>query len=163
MHLRFPIWTRTLPALFCMAAGTLFLLFSVRLAADTELLPTHQEPSMSKTTTAVATAYYAAFTGAGPLDDVPMQEDLTFASPRFQLTSAAEFRGALRQLFSRVQSLTINAQLQDADAVLTFYQLDLGGPDGPIPMAERLRVVEGRLAEVELIFDSARLPRPPAE
>ena len=53
-------------------------------------------------------------------------------------------------------------QLAYGEFVLTFYDLDLGAPEGPIPMAEKLRVVDGRIVDVELLFDSRRLPAAPA-
>ena len=109
-------------------------------------------------TKSVADHYYAAFQG-GDLDRVVMADDLKFVSPRFKLDSATAFRGALMGLFARVESLNITSQMYDHDTVLTFYDLDLG-TGGPIPMAEKLKVVEGKLEKVDLLFDSARLSPP---
>ena len=108
----------------------------------------------------VADTYYSAFLGEGTVSDIPMRSDLTFASPRFTLTSAAAFRDALSELFGGVRSLEIESQLHQEGTVLTFYLLDLGAPDGAIPMAERLHIENGEIAAVDLIFDSARLPGP---
>ena len=115
------------------------------------------ETSLAETIS-VADNYYAAFQG-GDLDRVLMADDLKFFSPRFELDSATAFRGALKGLFARVESLNITSQLYDQGTVLTFYDLDLG-TGGPIPMAEKLKVVEGKLARVDLLFDSARLAPP---
>ena len=60
-----------------------------------------------------------------------------------------------------MQRFQIRRQASDGEFVLTFYDLDLGAPDGPIPMAEKLRVVDGAIVDVELLFDSRRLPKPP--
>lgn len=122
--------------------------------------PTSGEPESVTKTLEIATAYYDAFQGRGDFAGVPMASDLRFASPRFQLHTADAFRGALSQLRPRVKSLKIRSQLHEGDVVVTIYDLDLGAPAGPIPMAERLRVEGGRLVEVDLIFDSARLPSP---
>lgn len=107
----------------------------------------------------VADAYYAAFQG-GDVEQVPMAEDLKFVSPRYVLDSAKAFKGALRGLFAQVKSLSISSQMIDDGTVLTFYDLDLGAPGGPIPMAERLQITDGKLISVDLLFDSALLPQP---
>lgn len=111
---------------------------------------------------AVAKAYYGAFRGEVELDAVPMADDLRFTSPRFTLEGAPAFRRALADLLPRVRSLAMRDQLVGRGRVLSLYQLDLGAPDGPIPMAERLGVERGAIAEVELIFDASRLPPAPA-
>ncbi|MCR9259671.1 MAG: hypothetical protein NXH95_08115 [Pseudomonadaceae bacterium] len=117
---------------------------------------------MQHNTTSVANTYYAAFEGTHSVDEVPMHNDLTFVSPRFTLTDADAFRSALTALFKSVKSLHINDQIFQGETVSTFYDLDLGAPGGPISMAERLRVENGALTSVTLIFDSARLPSPPS-
>ena len=109
---------------------------------------------------AIANTYYAAFHSTGSPAAIPMHENLTFSSPRFSLTGATAFKEALSTLFKRVQSLHITQQIHNDNTVLTFYQLDLGIPGGPIPMAERLQIDNGVIKTVELIFDSARLPPP---
>lgn len=109
----------------------------------------------------VATKYYEGIAGDGDFASVPMAEDLTFRGPGRSASSAEGFRGALRGLSIQVRSFKMRRQLSDGEFVLTFYDLDLGAPGGPIPMAEKLRVVDGRLVDVELLFDSRRLPAPP--
>ena len=136
--------------------GVIFLaLISVTTSAQEQSQP--GEANMQQTTQAAAT-YYAAFTGTPSIGDIPLKDDLSFVSPRFQLDSAEAFRDALGDLFERVQSLQIDRQLIEGNTVLTFYHLDLGVPGGPIPMAERLEVEGGKIARVNLLFDSARLP-----
>ncbi len=128
--------------------------------ADNQHTHNPQDTNMSHSATTVANSYYAAFRGEHAVMDIPMREDLTFVSPRFTLTSAAAFRAALSELFQRVKSLEISDQIRDGETVVTFYELDLGTPGGPIPMAERLLILNGELVEVDLIFDSARLTPP---
>ena len=141
------------------------LLLSVsfdRQPADPPQDANQQEIEMSDpSTSAIADLYYNAFTGETSADDIPMHEDLAFSSPRFKLDSAAAFRQALSGLFSRVKGLEITEQAHNGNSVLTFYQLDLGAPIGPIQMAERLSISEGTIADVALLFDSAAMPEPP--
>ena len=108
----------------------------------------------------IADRYYGAFAGRYQFGDVPMADDLHFASPAMQLDGAEAFRGALGGLVQQVKGLEIRHQSVDGDAVLTVYDFDLGLPAGPIPMAERLQCRDGVIAEVELIFDSARMAPP---
>ena len=144
-------------------ATLLFASITVCASASDRTHPTNQGYSMNQSSINVANSYYAAFIGEHPLAELPMADNLTFVSPRFSLNSAASFRGALSELFKRVRSIKISDQFHDDETVLTFYQLDLGVPDGPIPMAERLRIQEGKITKVDLLFDSARLPAPPVD
>ncbi len=110
---------------------------------------------------AVAAMYYEGINGTRDLGSIPMADDLTFAGPGRSAASAEAFRGALAGLSPQVRGFAIRRQLADAEHVMTFYDLDLGAPGGPIPMAERLRIVGGKIVDVELLFDSRRLPSPP--
>ena len=140
------------------AAGCLVVCLTGNASPQEAATNTYEDLTMSQTTTAIASTYYGAFQGEHAVADIPMREDLLFVSPRFTLNSAAAFRGALTGLFQQVKGLEISAQLQEGETVVTFYELDLGAPGGPIPMAERLRVENGALTRIDLIFDSARLP-----
>ena len=130
-------------------------LFSLQqpLVADSEAL-------MKSQSIEVANDYYGAFTGKNSIENVPMADDLRFVSPRMTLDGPEPFKDALRALFTRVNTLEITDKSVEKDVVLTFYNLDLGVPGGPIPMAEKLWIVDGELAEINLLFDSARLPAP---
>ena len=118
--------------------------------------------SAPETPLAVAAKYYEGIAGERDVALVPMADDLTFQGPGRSASNAEDLRQALRGLSPQVRSLTLRQQVADGEFVLTFYDLDLGGPDGPIPMAEKLRVADGRIVEVELLFDSRRLPQPPS-
>ena len=111
---------------------------------------------------AVANAYYAGFHGELAVADLPLAQDVHFHSPIAELEGAAAFRKALAQLLPRVRSLVIRRQLAESGVVISVYDLDLGAPGGPIPMAETLRVANDRIVDVELLFDPARL-QPPAD
>jgi len=119
------------------------------------------EPAISETK-AISELYYAALAGKQDLATIPLRADVRFESPRFVLDDAVAFREALGRLVPGVRSLEIHHQLIDSGTVLTVYELDLGAPGGPIPMAERLRIIDGELVVVQLIFDSTRLPQQPA-
>ena len=109
----------------------------------------------------VAEIYYGAFRGEYSAGDIPLSDDISFKSPVAALSDAGSFRGALTNLFTRVQDLSINSQLMDGTTVLSFYELDLGAPGGPIPMAERLTVEDGAITAIQLLFDPSLLPAPP--
>lgn len=114
-----------------------------------------------KTALQVAQDYYQGIAGERDFATVPMAEDLTFRGPGRTASNAQAFRKALRGLSTQVKGLELRQQLAEGEFVLTFYDLDLGAPDGPIPMAEKLRVVDGEIVDVELLFDSRRLPAAP--
>ncbi|MEM8501207.1 MAG: hypothetical protein AAF542_24545 [Pseudomonadota bacterium] len=110
---------------------------------------------------AVAAIYYGAFRGEFSAADIPLRDEINFKSPIAEINKAAAFRGALGNLFTRVQKLTIDTQLMDETTVMSFYWLDLGAPGGPIPMAERLTVKDGAITAIQLLFDPSLLPAPP--
>lgn len=138
--------------------GVLFVaLLTSRLSPAAPL----EEKSVSKPL-AIATLYYDALAGATDLAAVPLADRVRFTSPRFELDDAEAFRGALARLRPTVKGLEIEHQLHDEEFVLTVYKLDVGATQGPVPMAEKLHVVDGMIVDVELIFDSVRLGPPPS-
>ncbi len=145
----------------CIHRSRTFLVLLVAATASACATPDSHEPTVSDTEK-VSQIYYTALAGKEDLSTIPLREDVRFESPRFTLENASSFREALGRLVPGVRSLEIRHQLIEPGTVLTVYELDLGAPGGPIPMAERLRIVDGQLVDVQLIFDSSRLPTPPA-
>lgn len=106
----------------------------------------------------VAGAYYAAFSTDSPgFDEVPMTDDLVFRSPMMTLEGPEAFRQALSGLMAGFKAMETKVQLCEGDTVVTVYDFDMGLPGGPVPMAEVVRVRDGAIAEVDLLFDSKRL------
>ena len=120
----------------------------------------NESPEGSTSAGSIAGAYYNALAGEAPLSRVPMATAIAFRSPQLEFKDRASFRTALTGLVQQVRSLEIHNQMVDNNLVMTFYSLDLGAPTGPIPMAEQLIVKDGEIKEIQLIFDSVRLPRP---
>ena len=110
------------------------------------------------TTDRAAALYYAAFTDRSDFAEVPFADAVRFRGPTGPIEGAAALRGVLEGLARNVQGLEIRHQLEASGQVVTVYDFDLGLPDGPIPMAERLAVEGGEIAEIELLFDARRLP-----
>lgn len=110
------------------------------------------------TTERAATHYYDAFNQKSDFSEVPFAETVSFRGPTGTIDGAAPLRAVLGDLSQRVQALTVRHQLSEGDQVVTVYDFDLGLPDGPIPMAERLAFVDGEITEIELLFDAGRLP-----
>lgn len=107
--------------------------------------------------TAIARRYYAAFTDGSGFDDVPFDDAVAFRGPTGEIEGAPALRGVLEGLAQNVKSVEIRHQLAGGDQVVTVYDFDLGAADGPIPMAERLGFADGRIREIELLFDAQRL------
>lgn len=103
--------------------------------------------------------YYEAFQ-AGDLSAVAIADDVVFTCPFPTVRGADAFRAAAEGSAAMVQSLSIDHQIEDDDAVITVGELDFGLPDGPVSFAETIRVVDEKIATVDLIFDSARLQQP---
>ena len=89
-------------------------------------------PAADPAVTAVAAQYYAGIAGELDVDAIPMAPDLRFRGPGRSADDAASFRAALRGLTPQVRSLAVRRQLVGDDAVLTFYDLDLGAFGEPV-------------------------------
>ena len=105
----------------------------------------------------IANRYYDAFRKHSDFSEVPMAEDLQFQGPTGSIDGAQAFRGTLTGLAQGVKSLAIRHQVEAEGVVVSVYDFDMGLPGGPIPMSEVLEVRDGAIAQVELVFDSARL------
>ena len=105
----------------------------------------------------IANRYYDALRKKLSFDEVPMQDDLVFKSPNGPVEGAAVFRQMLTGLAENIVGIDVRHQFEKTDTVVSVYDFDMGLPGGPIPMAEVLRLREGAIAEVELLFDSKRL------
>lgn len=105
----------------------------------------------------IVDTYYAALQPGGDPGAVPFADALVFRGPSGMTEGAAGFRAMLGGLAQNVKQLDMRHQLSAKDCVLSVYDLDMGAPGGPIPMAERLRIDGDRIAEVELFFDTKRL------
>ena len=101
--------------------------------------------------------YYAAFEAKSDFSEVPLDADVAFRGPMNEIAGEAALRPVLAGLAQRVSSLAIRHQMTQGDQVLTVYDFDLGLPDGPIPMAERIALRAGVIREIELFFDARRL------
>lgn len=103
--------------------------------------------------------YYEAFQ-AGDLSGVAVADDVVFTCPFPTVHGSEAFRQAVASSAAMVQSLSIDHQAEIDDVVVTVGDLDFGLPDGPVRFAESIRVTNGEIASVDLIFDSARLAPP---
>ena len=124
----------------------------VLLLLSTSWLATAQ--SDTEAALGAATKYYEGIAGQRDFASVPLAQDVTFSGPGRAASSAEGLRKALRGLSPQVRSFKLRQQLADGEFVVTFYELDLGAPDGPIPMAEKLRVMDGKIVDIQLLFDS---------
>ena len=110
----------------------------------------------------LAQQYYDAFHQKADFNEVPLAEDLIFKGPGGEIKGAASFRAVVAGLAQQLVKLEIRDQLASDTVVVSVYDFDLGLPDGPIPMAEKLCIRGNEITEIELFFDSRRLPGGPA-
>jgi hypothetical protein len=106
----------------------------------------------------LADRYYAAFRNKTDFSEVPLAEQLHFQGPSGTIEGAAPFRGVVSGLAQTVKGLEVRHQAVADGTVVTVYDFDLGLPDGPIPMAEVLRVEGDAIRAIELVFDTKRMP-----
>lgn len=85
-------------------------------------------------------------------------DDVAFTGPITSLRGADAYIEALGQWAQLVQGVEVVAALGDGDQAILMYTMRTG-PFGPLPAAERFQVVDGRIAEDHVIWDT-HLVRP---
>lgn len=107
----------------------------------------------------VVNRYYEAFR-SGDLTGIAIADDVVFTCPFPTVHGADAFRAAVAMTTQMLQGLAVERQAEVDDSVITIGGLDFGMPDGPVRFAETITVVDGQIAAVDLIFDTARMAPP---
>jgi catechol 2,3-dioxygenase-like lactoylglutathione lyase family enzyme len=95
---------------------------------------------------------YLAALQTGDLDAVPFAEDVTFESPLApRVTGRAAVLAALRGILPAVQGVTVRDHIAQGEFVASRFELKT--PFGTIEVFDRLRVVNGLLAEIRPFYD----------
>lgn len=87
-----------------------------------------------------------------------LSEDFSFVGPIDQLDKAGMLE-AVPKMGPILEKFHMRQQFEDGDNVCCIYDLDMVTPGGTmtIPMAEWLRVSNGKISQVRLFFDASKL------
>ena len=83
-------------------------------------------------------------------------DDILFSGPLSQTSGAEAYMALNEQLLSFHQETRVLAQFEAGSDVCTIYELDLKTPAGEtitVPMADWIRVSNGRVAEQRIYYD----------
>lgn len=79
--------------------------------------------------------------------------DMTFVGPRGPVAGAAPYLAVLRRLAPVWVRSDVHKVFADGPDVCVIYDLVTDTPAGAVPIVEWLRVEDGRITRVTLIFD----------
>jgi YHS domain-containing protein/ketosteroid isomerase-like protein len=96
-----------------------------------------------------------------------LADDLSFAGPNATFHSADDYLRVTAHVAAGVRAVELQHLFVDGPDVAAFYDLLVEQAVERMPVAERFQVRDGRIAHIQMIFDTAPfLPqprRPPAE
>jgi ketosteroid isomerase-like protein len=104
----------------------------------------------------VVERFYEAFDRKDPAWQEMVASDVRFEGPLQHATNADEFREITGQFLQFHKATRLRARFEDGDQVCSIFELDLvtpAGDDLSCQVAELATVKDGRLAEVEIIYD----------
>jgi hypothetical protein len=106
---------------------------------------------------AVARAFVEAF-GRRDLSTVAglLADDVTFRSPRVQLTGAPAVVAAMTEFAQLVTGVTVVSVMSDGDRAMIMYDMETV-PFGTLRAVDLLTVAGGKISADVLVFDTAPL------
>lgn len=109
------------------------------------------------TPVAIATAYIEAF-GTGDTSAIGefLAPDVSFSSPRAQLSGYADVLAAVGEFAQVVQRVEIIAALGDERQAVVVYDM-VTGPFGTLRVVDHVVVEEGKVREDCVVFDTQPL------
>jgi len=99
--------------------------------------------------------------------DTLLADDMRFtshASPNKQVSGRDAFLESTKRFYSMIRSVDVQALIADGDRVSALTRYELQPPAGPAftsDVAEMFVVKNDRIAQFEIVFDSAPYPKPP--
>jgi ketosteroid isomerase-like protein len=104
----------------------------------------------------VVERFYDAFDRKDPAWKDMVSADVRFQAPLEQATNAGEFRELTERFLQFHKATRVRARFEDGDQVCSFLEFDLATPGGEAMsclVSELVTVRDGRLAEVEIVYD----------
>jgi ketosteroid isomerase-like protein len=104
----------------------------------------------------VVERYYEAFDRKDPAWREMVTPDVRFDGPLQQAATAEEFRELTEQFLQFHKATRLRARFEDGDQVCSILEFDLttpAGDDMSCLVTELATVKDGRLAELELVYD----------
>lgn len=90
-----------------------------------------------------------------------LADDVVFESPRVRLVGRDEVVAGIEEFAGLVETVRIEGGYGDAHGAVVVYEM-ITGPFGTIRAADHLAVVDGKITNDTLIFDTAALNPAPA-
>jgi len=88
----------------------------------------------------------------------------SFTSPIKRVAGRGAYLEATKRFFSMITAVKVKDLIVDGDRACALTQYDLQPPEGPAfhsHVAEVFKVRDGKIASLDIYFDSAPFPKPP--
>ena len=116
----------------------------------------YRRDSMQPSHIDITERFLADLVEGGDFTSIPMSEQLRFRGPLATADTAQEYRAICRGFADTVRSLELREWVGTHDVVHMVYDVDLGLASGPLATSQTIRFEDGKMLEVEVIFDAAR-------
>jgi len=84
-----------------------------------------------------------------------MHSDFRFESPMMRIEDATEYLESHRSFQKLVQDTRMISELYGPDEATLVYDLETATPVGVQRTAEHFRIIDGKVASITMLFDSA--------
>jgi ketosteroid isomerase-like protein len=124
-------------------------------ALDGRLPDPNEEMTMGQARDVVE-RFYDAFDRKDPAWKHMVSPDVRFQAPLEQATNAEEFRAITDRFLQFHKATRVRARFEDGDQVCSFLEFELSTPSGDTMsclVSELATVKDGRLADVEIVYD----------
>ncbi len=110
------------------------------------------------TTNNIVHAYFSAWT-RGDVDKAGeyLHDELDFLGSIDEFQSKEELLGALRKFSAILQSVELLRSFVDGNEAMLMYDCVTTSPAGTIRTVEYLKVVDGKIKELRVVFDATEL------
>ncbi len=107
----------------------------------------------------IVDTYYKAWENGGDFSGVPLADGLQFRGSIDTFTDAEQFRAMAKQFGPLVKGFKWKAQLANDEYVASFYDFENSTPVSTLPTAELIRVENGQITEIDLVYDARELAK----
>jgi len=96
-----------------------------------------------------------------------VSDDYHFNGPIDEFHSANDAFAAFEQLGPMVEGIEISSIIEQGDEVAAFYVFNVKSPIGPVPIAEQIKLRNGKVVDSRIYYDPRTfgniMPLPPVK
>lgn len=117
----------------------------------------HRKHSMQSSHIDITDRFLAELIEGGDFTSIPMTERLRFRGPLAAADTAQEYRTICRGFAEAARSVELRERVGNDEVVHLIYDVDMALSAGPLATSQTIRFEDGKIVDVEVIFDAARV------